>query len=600
MIIRITAALVALLAATTIATASASANGSFSNATPIPINGTPTSSAIEVSGQTGRVSKVTVALGKFHHPRADEVDVLLVSPDGKTSVVMSDLCGGDIPGYSWSFSQDFALRMGTSSGECGGFFYRPSDAISSDGIDTFPGAPPGPVSGLYRVTFDQFLGAVPNGTWRLYVTDDHPLTYDGAIDYGWVLNIETDDVDVVVPGTPSTETANPYPVTTTVNGLAGVVEDVDVKVAGVYDERPADLDLLLVGPDGHQVMLMSNLCGGSAVRDYTWTFDDEAPDAMPAGNTCVNGGRYKPTQNGTVGPLPPPAPQDGYETSLSAFDYTDPNGQWKLYVLDHYPAEFNGFFAQRFELKIATRPPAAVSFAQDAVEVSEGERTQLTLTRPAAGRNLGPGSVTIASAPLTATSGEDFKSVSTRLDFAPGQTTRTFSVQALADAVAEPAEAFTLTIGQPTRDAAVGAPATATVTIPGQAQTGSGAGTGSSVDPGTVTQQPVDRQAPVIGRVTLAPAAFTIGRSRAARGTKIRFSLSEPAAVSLKIQRAKGRRFVTVGTLRRTGRAGANRVAFTGRIRHRALRRGSYRLIVSAVDVAGNRATAPPRRFRIV
>jgi subtilisin-like proprotein convertase family protein len=594
MTIRITATLAALLAATTIATASASANGSFSNATPIPINAT-TSSAIEVSGQTGRVSKVSVALGKFHHPRADEVDILLVSPDGKTSLVMSDVCGGDIPGYSWSFSQDFPLRMGLSPDECGGFFYKPSDAASSDGADTFPGAPPGPGSlSLYRYTFDQFLGAVPNGTWRLYVTDDHPSTYDGAIDYGWVLSIETDDADMVVPGTPGTEAANPYPATSTVNGLAGVVEDVDVKVAGVYHEWPPDLDLLLVGPDGHQVMLMSNLCGGSAVRDYTWTFDDEAPDAMPAGNTCVNGGRYKPTGNGIFGPLPPPAPQDEYETSLSAFDYTDPNGDWKLYVRDRDPTESNGFLAQRFELTIATRPPADVSFAQDAVEVSEGEKAQLTLTRPAAGRNLGPGSVTITSAPLTATAGEDFKPVSTRLDFAPGQTTRTFSVQALADALAEPAEAFTLTIGQPTRDAAVGAPATATVTIPGQAQTGSG------VDPGTDTQQPVDRQAPVIGRITLAPAAFTIGRSRTARGTRIRFSLSEPAAVSLKIQRAKGRRFVTVGTLRHNGRAGANRVAFTGRIRHRALRRGSYRLIVSAVDAAGNRATAPPRRFRIV
>jgi uncharacterized delta-60 repeat protein len=134
-----------------------------------------------------------------------------------------------------------------------------------------------------------------------------------------------------------------------------------------------------------------------------------------------------------------------------------------------------------------------------------------------------------------------------------------------------------------------------------------------------------DRDAPVIGRVTLTPAAFAVARRgtavAAARGTTIRYTLSEAATVTLRFERAadgrrvgracrpitsrtrkrrRCRRYVAAGSLRRAGRPGANRVAFSGRIGRRALRPGTYRLVVSAVDAAGNRATARPRGFRIV
>ena len=126
--------------------------------------------------------------------------------------------------------------------------------------------------------------------------------------------------------------------------------------------------------------------------------------------------------------------------------------------------------------------------------------------------------------------------------------------------------------------------------------------------------------------MTLTPARFAVARrttaiTAAARGTTIRYTLSEPASVALRIQRAVAgrriggrcravakrsrsgrpcRRYVAVATLRRTGREGTNRVAFSGRIGRRALARGAYRLVVSAVDAADNRSTARPRRFRIV
>jgi uncharacterized delta-60 repeat protein len=146
---------------------------------------------------------------------------------------------------------------------------------------------------------------------------------------------------------------------------------------------------------------------------------------------------------------------------------------------------------------------------------------------------------------------------------------------------------------------------------PGTGPRGGGPGAG-----GAGGGPDVDRVAPVIGRVTLTPAAFAV-----ARGTVIAYSLSEPAAVTLKFKRATPgrrvggscvalttrnrdrrpcRRYVPAGTLRRAGHSGPNRIAFSGRIGGRALRRGAHRLLISAIDAAGNRATSRARGFRIV
>jgi hypothetical protein len=62
--------------------------------------------------------------------------------------------------------------------------------------------------------------------------------------------------------------------------------------------------------------------------------------------------------------------------------------------------------------------------------------------------------------------------------------------------------------------------------------------------------------------------------------------------VTLCIERLAGGRRRAAATLRRSGRAGANRVRFSGRIGRRALRRGRYWLTIRATDGAGNRSAA--------
>jgi hypothetical protein len=126
--------------------------------------------------------------------------------------------------------------------------------------------------------------------------------------------------------------------------------------------------------------------------------------------------------------------------------------------------------------------------------------------------------------------------------------------------------------------------------------------------PAANTQAPLDTQAPLISGFRPAPSVFAVARARTplaarvARGTRLRYTLSENARVVLKIQRAlSGRpmRYRTVGTLRRTGVGGLNRMRFTGRIGRRALRPGRYRVVIRATDAAGNRSSPKTARLRI-
>jgi uncharacterized repeat protein (TIGR01451 family)/CSLREA domain-containing protein len=126
---------------------------------------------------------------------------------------------------------------------------------------------------------------------------------------------------------------------------------------------------------------------------------------------------------------------------------------------------------------------------------------------------------------------------------------------------------------------------------------------------------------PVLSMVSVSPARFRVGRAstaisaktRTPRGTTIGFTLNVPARVSILLQRKlsgrrSGRRclaptggrqhgphctrLVAAGTLTRTGTAGANHVAFSGRVGSHALAAGSYLATLTATG-SGAPSSAP-------
>jgi hypothetical protein len=107
------------------------------------------------------------------------------------------------------------------------------------------------------------------------------------------------------------------------------------------------------------------------------------------------------------------------------------------------------------------------------------------------------------------------------------------------------------------------------------------------------------------GGDTTAPvlSGFASTRKSFAKRTRFRFTLTEAARVTIRIQRAIGtgerKRYRTLTAIRRSGAAGRNSTAFSRKIGRRPLRPGRYRAVAFATDAAGNRSAPRLAAFRI-
>ena len=143
-----------------------------------------------------------------------------------------------------------------------------------------------------------------------------------------------------------------------------------------------------------------------------------------------------------------------------------------------------------------------------------------------------------------------------------------------------------------------------------QPQSGAGAGqpaaggaAATAAIAGGSNSSAADTLAPVVSGFKASNKSFAVGRARTAiaavlRGTTLRYSLSEAAKVTIKIQRARDGR--ATGELTRSARQGSNALKFSGRIGTRALKSGRYVAVLTAADAAGNRSTAKRVAFRVV
>lgn len=166
---------------------------------------------------------------------------------------------------------------------------------------------------------------------------------------------------------PPGATAGPselYPIPLNVSGLSGPVTDVNVFIQGLTHSYPNDLDLLLVGPQGQEVMLSSDAGGTVPVTNVSFTLDDAAASIVPS--PPVNGATYRPTnvEGGGVDPMPGrPVRNVDYPTLLSAFNGTNPNGVWRLYINDDGNND-TGIIAG-YQLNITTAGAGGLGLAED-------------------------------------------------------------------------------------------------------------------------------------------------------------------------------------------------------------------------------------------
>jgi uncharacterized delta-60 repeat protein/uncharacterized repeat protein (TIGR01451 family) len=128
--------------------------------------------------------------------------------------------------------------------------------------------------------------------------------------------------------------ATPYPSVINVSGLPGAVNGTTVMITNLNHTWPRDIDILLVSPAGQKSYLMSKAGANFAVNNLTLTFDDAASSSLPQSTMLVSG-TNRPTAYAAVPPpFPVPAPVGPYNTNLSVFNGSNPNGPWSLYVFD--------------------------------------------------------------------------------------------------------------------------------------------------------------------------------------------------------------------------------------------------------------------------
>ena len=212
--------------------------------------------------------------------------------------------------------------------------------VSPSGSQSYGVMPPGgaPVSNTFSFIAQGACGGTIQPTFQVQ---------DGTLDLGTVsfhMYLGASSLMTTTVANNATITvhdaasADPYPSTITVSGMTGLVSDICITLTNITHGYPDDLDVLLVGPQGQKILLMSDAGGGFGVTNIFLRFDLEASTALPDTNRIASG-VYAPTDYESPDSFAAGAPAGPYSTNLSVFVNTDANGEWSLYVMDDYPME---------------------------------------------------------------------------------------------------------------------------------------------------------------------------------------------------------------------------------------------------------------------
>jgi hypothetical protein len=302
-------------------------SGVNANAITIPVSGnaSPYPSDITLSNMNGLVTDVQVSLKNFTHNSPDDVDLLLVAPNGTKVVLMSDVGGTNPVNNVELFFSDLAASSLPDNSTITNGTYKPTNFEPGD---SFPAPAPAGAPNGNRLSV--LNGLDPNGTWKLFLVDDSGNNA-GSISGGWHIAVQS-SVDAI--GIPEIGAAQPYASEKRVAGIPGTVTSATVTLSNFSHTSPDDVDIMLVAPNGRRIVLMSDVGGNTEVGGLFITFDDAAPSTLPDGSPLLSGA-FRPTDFEPGDNFPAPAPQGALTgTTMNAFYGSGANGFWKLYAVD--------------------------------------------------------------------------------------------------------------------------------------------------------------------------------------------------------------------------------------------------------------------------
>src|SRR5215216_3960617 len=169
----------------------------FTNSTGITLSDSPSTahSALVVSGVLGTITNVSLTITGLNHTFPDDLDFLLVGPNGTANLEFwSDAGGGaDLINATVTVADSGATALPDSSQIVSGTTYKPADYDSSELASNWLGLNPMPINHAASngsATFaSAFAGLGANGIWELVIRDDTGGDV-GALS-SWSINITT-------------------------------------------------------------------------------------------------------------------------------------------------------------------------------------------------------------------------------------------------------------------------------------------------------------------------------------------------------------------------------------------------------------------------
>lgn len=274
--------------------------------------------------------------------------------------------------------------------------------------------------GLPQISDDATLTVLPAPTQPVIIPNTSQICPGGVQQLSLVGNSVAFSYSGASISIPNSGTATPYPATLSVSGLPVNATVTSVVIQGLTHTFPADIDVVLQSPTGVNVILFSDVGGGTDVSNLTFTLSDGAAAGLPA--TLV-AGTFRPTNSGTPDNFPAPGPGSLTQANptLSSF-IGDPNGTWNLYVVDDVGGDLGTLTG--FTINFGT-PASGVWSPQTGLFLDAG------LTTPYTGQSVS----TVYASPAATTT---YTAVTNNGSCNSGQASATVTVNAPPSITAQP------------------------------------------------------------------------------------------------------------------------------------------------------------------
>ncbi|MDD1428775.1 hypothetical protein MEO94_30925, partial [Dolichospermum sp. ST_sed9] len=254
---------------------------------------------------------------------------------------------------------------------------------------------------------------------------------------------------------PNGGAATTYPSSINVSGLNGTITSVKVTLSNITHTYPDDLDVLLIGPTGAKVLLMSDAGWSWDLNNVTLTFDPNARDFLPDQGQ-ISSGSYRATDYETGDRFNnSPAPSGDYGIDFSVFNNTIPNGAWNIYVVDDTGVDIGniagGWSIAIDTTEVTTKPIVTLATSPKKVAENSGANILYTFTRTgniasALTVNYTVSGSAIFNTDYSQTGATSHTATTGTVSFAAGADTVTLTISPLEDNIQENDETIILTL----------------------------------------------------------------------------------------------------------------------------------------------------------